>query len=335
MWGVLTSAASGVKEYFSKKIEEAGGDIVLGIFNGIKDGLKSIGSWINKNIFQPFWKGIKAAFGISSPAKKMKPIGKAIIDGLLEGLKNAWKNITKFLSDGVKALGKFFKDPVGSLKVAIDKSVDKAKELYDSFKNKTTTTSLAGSLKDSIKTAWSWFSSFKDKTSTTYVAGSLKDSIKTAWDWYKSFKNKDISVNVKGNLDTGAQQAYSIMRGASGTLTWTPQYTANGGIFANGSWKPVTMAAGGGAFGMGQMFVAREAGPELVGTIGGHTAVMNNDQIVSSVAAGVAQAVAAVIGNNDNQVNVVLEGDSKNLFRIIRTEAQNYTNATGLSPFPV
>lgn len=41
---------------------------------------------------------------------------------------------------------------------------------------------------------------------------------------------------------------------------------------------------------MGQMFVAREAGPELVGTIGNRTAVVNNDQIVASVSQGVYEA---------------------------------------------
>ena len=34
------------------------------------------------------------------------------------------------------------------------------------------------------------------------------------------------------------------------------------------------------------MFIAREAGPELVGTMGSSTAVMNNEQIVESVARG-------------------------------------------------
>lgn len=38
------------------------------------------------------------------------------------------------------------------------------------------------------------------------------------------------------------------------------------------------------------MFIAREAGPEMVGTIGSHTAVANNDQIVSGIAGGVAAA---------------------------------------------
>ena len=113
---------------------------------------------------------------------------------------------------------------------------------------------------------------------------------------------------------------------------WTE---AGGGVLVNGKWKPVTTAATGGAFSMGQMFIAREAGPELVGTIGGHTAVMNNDQIVSSVAAGVARAVASVIGSGNGQTTVVLEGDARKLFRVVRTEAQNYTNSTGLSAFPV
>ena len=42
----------------------------------------------------------------------------------------------------------------------------------------------------------------------------------------------------------------------------------------------------------GQLFIAREAGPEMVGTMGGHTAVANNDQIVEGIAAGVKSANA-------------------------------------------
>ena len=42
----------------------------------------------------------------------------------------------------------------------------------------------------------------------------------------------------------------------------------------------------------GQLFIAREAGPEMVGTLGGRTAVANNDQIVQGIASGVASAQA-------------------------------------------
>ena len=48
----------------------------------------------------------------------------------------------------------------------------------------------------------------------------------------------------------------------------------------------------------GQMFLAREAGPELVGQIGSRNAVVNNDQIVESVSSGVYMAVREAIKNN-------------------------------------
>lgn len=50
--------------------------------------------------------------------------------------------------------------------------------------------------------------------------------------------------------------------------------------------------AAGGFPEVGEMFVAREAGPEMVGTIGGRTAVANNSQIVESVSQGVYAANA-------------------------------------------
>lgn len=62
---------------------------------------------------------------------------------------------------------------------------------------------------------------------------------------------------------------------------YTTGYTFSGAYYAQGGFVDE-----------GQMFIAREAGPELVGTIGGHTAVANNDQIVSAVASGVASANA-------------------------------------------
>ena len=42
---------------------------------------------------------------------------------------------------------------------------------------------------------------------------------------------------------------------------------------------------------MGELFVAREAGPEFVGSIGSRSAVANNDQIVEGIASGVAAAM--------------------------------------------
>lgn len=59
-----------------------------------------------------------------------------------------------------------------------------------------------------------------------------------------------------------------------------------GGVGVN---RPQEYASGGFPT-EGQLFLAREAGPELVGQIGSRTAVANNGQIVQGVSSGVAQA---------------------------------------------
>ena len=56
----------------------------------------------------------------------------------------------------------------------------------------------------------------------------------------------------------------------------------------------IDLRAGGGFPDTGQMFIAREAGPELVGRIGRRTAVANNDQIVQGIASAVRSAMAGV-----------------------------------------
>ena len=64
---------------------------------------------------------------------------------------------------------------------------------------------------------------------------------------------------------------------------------AGGVSRVSGGYMP--QYAGGGMPDRGEMFIARENGPEMVGTIGGKTAVANNQQIVDGVASGVAKAL--------------------------------------------
>lgn len=66
---------------------------------------------------------------------------------------------------------------------------------------------------------------------------------------------------------------------------------AGGGIRINGIREYAT----GGFPTTGEMFIAREAGPEMIGRIGGRTAVANNDQIVASIRGGVQDANEGVI----------------------------------------
>lgn len=68
--------------------------------------------------------------------------------------------------------------------------------------------------------------------------------------------------------------------------------------------------ASGGFPDTGELFVAREAGPELVGTIGGKTSVANNDQIISGIRQGVFEAVMQAMSNQSGgEVVLKLDGD--------------------------
>lgn len=60
------------------------------------------------------------------------------------------------------------------------------------------------------------------------------------------------------------------------------------------SIRQPSQLATGGIVNTGEMFIAREAGPEMVGRIGNSTAVANNDQIVAGIASGVESANAGL-----------------------------------------
>lgn len=86
----------------------------------------------------------------------------------------------------------------------------------------------------------------------------------------------------------------------------------------------------------GQLFMARESGAELVGQIGGKTAVANNDQIVQGIEGGVAQGNAELIdvllsvadrlvGAIEDNSNTVVIGDD-----VIGRAGERYNRARGL-----
>ena len=162
----------------------------------------------------------------------------------------------------------------------------------------------------------------KDKSPKISLAASITQGAYDAKTIVANVYNKSATVSLGGSVSSSAWDVYAIITKVANTVTnialGAIKGIATGGVFKNGKWSPITAYAGGGAPNMGQMFIAREAGPELVGRIGGHTAVMNNDQIVSSVAAGVAaanssqnallqQLLNAVQGGNQT---VVLQLDS-------------------------
>lgn len=287
-------------------------DLVKSIFGGLAE--------IGISLFQSGWKSVKEWVGeriggaVDATIKLVSGFGASVTDWVKTQMGNV-KDIAVDVAAKVSNL-----TGLQSLK----KTWDGIKTKTKTIKTKAITTGQSAMSK--IKSTWEGIKSgTKSLIAKASTAGaSALETIKKKWSGIKS-GTKSLTVKM-GAVWNGVKDAFLKFIG----------WKASGGVYAGGHWHPVQSYATGGSPTGGQMFLAREAGPELVGTIGGNTAVMNNDQIVSSVAAGVAKAVAATIGNgNSKEIHIHMEGDAKQLFRVVKVEAENYTNSTGLSPFPV
>ena len=128
-------------------------------------------------------------------------------------------------------------------------------------------------------------------------------------------KTKTTKVKVEADTSSFTSTIKNAFKNIKiGSINLSSLFKADGGILVNGKWRDIAQYDTGGLPPVGQMFVARERGPELVGNIGGHTAVMNNNQIVSSVSSGVAQAVRGVMSSysgGNGVYNIYLDKDHK------------------------
>lgn len=192
---------------------------------------------------------------------------------------------------------------------------------------------VGGFVKAWKKNANKWFQGLKKGNTANLHLSKLVKSWGSANKWFQGLKHGNkASLKISGFVKAWKGSVSSWFKKVIGAITvpiklgsiigggikaWVNKhFRAAGGVFRNGGWHPVATAATGGAFNQGQMFIAREAGPELVGTIGGHTAVMNNNQIVGSVSDGVYRAVLRAMTQTSNSGgDVILTIDGRELGR--------------------
>ena len=124
-----------IKNWIDRYIQNAGGNIIQGLFNGIINALVNVGGWIYRNIFQPFIDGFKSAFGIHSPSTVMAKMGGYIVDGLINAIKvmpqkvinifNSLKSqITSWGSEMVSSIKKIGSNLISGLWNGIGDKVD-------------------------------------------------------------------------------------------------------------------------------------------------------------------------------------------------------------------
>ena len=98
--GIFSSAWTGISNYCS----EVWANITTFFGSGIGNITATILNWSPLGLFQQVFSTVLSWFGIDVPAK-FTDFGKNMIDGLVNGIKNAWegaKQIVSDLGDGIK-----------------------------------------------------------------------------------------------------------------------------------------------------------------------------------------------------------------------------------------
>ena len=112
--------------------------------------------------------------------------------------------------------------------------------------------------------------------------------------WWGSVKDALNLNNLKTTIAVALKTTTSSIKLATaGGGQWRLETKAKGGIFANGAWGNIPSYANGTTNAHGSLFLAGEAGPEIVGHVGGRTEVLNKSQI----AAAMYQAVRSAMSN--------------------------------------
>lgn len=97
--GFIKKPWEDVVKWWKDTAYEDGQFTIQGLFEGIQKALSSIGTWIKKNIFDPFINGFKAAFGIHSPSTVMAEMGSYIMEGLKNGITGGITAVVNAIKD--------------------------------------------------------------------------------------------------------------------------------------------------------------------------------------------------------------------------------------------
>jgi len=200
--------------------------------------------------------------------------------GIMNGdVKLSFDNVGNLVYEGYTATAKTAFDSIDSFIGDVTSSIELTAENGGTL------------LKDSISGATAFIKADLD-TTKNYIEG-LNPTLDVDVN-YKYLVDIEISDEFrdffeKTHLDTNGDGVYSA-----------PPLMREDFIF----WEMPGYASGGFPD-QGELFVAREAGPEMVGTIGGRTAVANNDQIVAGIASGVRQAMNETPQGGDWIIQIV------------------------------
>ena len=141
----------------------------------------------------------------------------------------------------------------------------------------------------------------KAKTSNDSDSGSTGSSSSSDSSSSDSSSGTSVNWNPLSGLEINGKNLADTVSEWAGKLFGIDSDSSGGHGYANGGFPS-----------QGDLFIANEAGAEMIGTLGGRTAVANNEQIVEGIQRGVAEA--------NNEQNTLLRQQNELLRGILEKE---------------
>jgi hypothetical protein len=330
----VTGEVIAVTPTLVQNMKDLGVNLSTGVLEGAETEMKSNEkSWKDWAIWP--WNWFKDENEIHSPSKLFERGGKYLVQGLLNGigdnpltekLSEIWGDAKSWWNDNkelASAKVKLVKDGwttvkgwIGSIP-AVSQTIKLAKSGWTSVKgwigSIASLSQKIGLKKDGWKSVKDWVGKISTLSQGIKLAKSgwssvskwigsmpsLSAKIKLAKSGWSSIKSWLGSLDFKLNFKL---PKIGVNWGSREVLGFKISYPTSFYTYAKGGFPKE-----------GEFFLAREAGPEMVGQINGRSAVANNDQIVEAISEGVYAAVTAAMKGMDGSggtqaVNVYLDG---------------------------
>ena len=287
------------------------------------------------NVVVNWWTGIYEK--VSVAWESVRTFLEGLWKGIQEAVYNAWNTVKNWWQANISAkitaiwgtVVAYLKERWQAVKSAVTSAWNKVAAWWEE--------NIYGNIKgawDAVKKFFSdLFKPISDAWNSVkgFWATNIYGQIKAAWDSVSSFFS-GVFEPIKKAVDWLGQvfgfNGKTISFDVFATIFKTDGGSSGGHGFAKGGFPE-----------SGQLFWAREAGPELVGTMGGRTAVANNSQIVDGIRAGVRDANseqnALLIQQNEllrailEKDNTVRFGASVALARTVRQSLDMYSKVGG------
>lgn len=289
-----------------ESIKSIGGFILDGILDGASNFGNKVGGFVKKLLEK-----VNKEAEIHSPSRLFKRetgvwVGAGIIEGMEESVKGAGSVIDEIV-DKVSGGGSLA--PVASVEAPDISQWDATwATLRENF------TVLKEDIISSLNTLYSSISAMTTNFGTVSKAQITAYLLKVYDNIYNTFDAirqtlQQVSDEVTKMLNQMVSDANSLAGLTDRKYNYVSGYTMQQAQRFN-----IEMFANGGFPRSGELFIAREAGPELVGSIGGKTAVGGNDQIERAIFNAVLTAMSQAMANGSSQPielnqKIELDGD--------------------------